>query len=280
MDLRNIFRRMSERLLAEFRLSAEINHAVGKGTFREDAFKSFLIQYLPNRYAVGSGEVISSQNAISGQLDVIIYDPFQCPRLIVKSVARDKIEAQFRTLLKNLAPKPEVLKLTKLLLEESYADRVKNHEKHLSTIRAQIADKETLKSKYMLKLANSDDSELEEMLKTELKANRQKIDQLSAKLQKAGSIDRSFGIVLNTVTEFMANPYQLWEQGNFEQKRGTLRLVFADKIAYSREKGFGITPKTLPFRLLEQNEDQKMVWCTRRDLNPQPLPSEGNTLSN
>jgi hypothetical protein len=38
---------------------------------------------LPNRYAVGSGEVISSQNAISGQLDVIIYDPFQCPRLIV-----------------------------------------------------------------------------------------------------------------------------------------------------------------------------------------------------
>lgn len=83
MDLRNVFRRMSERLMTEFRLSAEINHAVGKGSFREDSFKNFLTQYLPNRYAVGSGEVITAQNAISGQLDVIIYDPFQCPRLII-----------------------------------------------------------------------------------------------------------------------------------------------------------------------------------------------------
>ncbi len=71
MDLKNVFKRMSERLMAEFRLSAEINHAVGKGTFREDAFKTFLKEYLPDRYAVGSGEVISSQNRISGQLDVV-----------------------------------------------------------------------------------------------------------------------------------------------------------------------------------------------------------------
>jgi hypothetical protein len=82
MDLNNIFKEISEQLISEFRKASEVRHSVGKGSLREDAFKNFLKEYLPQRYAIGSGEVISPENKVSGQLDAIIYDPQQCPAFI------------------------------------------------------------------------------------------------------------------------------------------------------------------------------------------------------
>ncbi len=82
MDIRNIFKEVSEQLLSDFRKSAEIRHPGGKGEFREDAFRNFLRVYLPTRYAIGSGEVITAENRVSGELDITIYDPSHCPALI------------------------------------------------------------------------------------------------------------------------------------------------------------------------------------------------------
>lgn len=82
MDIRNIFKEISEQLLSEFRKTAEVNHPGGKGDLREDSFRKFLSDYLPKRYAVGRGEVITPENRVSGELDIVIYDPTHCPALI------------------------------------------------------------------------------------------------------------------------------------------------------------------------------------------------------
>jgi hypothetical protein len=85
VDIRNIFKATSEQLLSEFRKTAEIKHSGGKGDLREDAFRVFLNNYLPKRYAVGRGEVITPENRVSGELDIVIYDPNHCPALITSS---------------------------------------------------------------------------------------------------------------------------------------------------------------------------------------------------
>ena len=82
MDIRNIFHQVSEQLLSEFRKTSEVRHSGGKGSLREDAFRGFLRDYLPTRYAVGRGEVITPENRVSGELDIVIYDPSHCPALI------------------------------------------------------------------------------------------------------------------------------------------------------------------------------------------------------
>lgn len=85
MDVRDIFKEVSEQLLSEFRKSSGVTHAVGKGDLREDAFRDFLVNYLPKRYGVGRGQVVTPDNRISGQLDIVIYDPLHCPRLIASA---------------------------------------------------------------------------------------------------------------------------------------------------------------------------------------------------
>lgn len=82
MDVRKIFKAASDKLMAEFVQSGEIHHQGGKGTLREDAFSDFLSKQLPSRYAVGRGEVINSENFTSGQIDLIIHDPFYCPKIV------------------------------------------------------------------------------------------------------------------------------------------------------------------------------------------------------
>lgn len=82
MDLRKIFEALSLELTAKFQKSMQIKHNGGKGDNREDAFVDFLSDYLPKKYGTGRGEVISSNNDISGELDIVIYDNDHCPLLL------------------------------------------------------------------------------------------------------------------------------------------------------------------------------------------------------
>ncbi|WP_182058326.1 DUF6602 domain-containing protein [Pantoea sp. ME81] len=84
MDIRKIFESISLELTAKFLRTVQVQHSGGKGANREDAFSEFLRDYLPNKYGVGRGEVISPENDISGELDIVIFDKDHCP-LFLKS---------------------------------------------------------------------------------------------------------------------------------------------------------------------------------------------------
>ncbi|MDH2431733.1 hypothetical protein QCD60_04080 [Pokkaliibacter sp. MBI-7] len=84
MDIRKIFEAISLELSAKFQKTIQIKHNGGKGDNREDAFVDFLQEYLPNKYGIGRGEVISPENEISGELDIVIFDKDHCP-LFLKS---------------------------------------------------------------------------------------------------------------------------------------------------------------------------------------------------
>lgn len=84
MDVRKVFEAISLELTANFNKSVQIKHSGGKGSNREDTFVEFLKDYLPGKYGVGRGEVITSENDVSGELDIVIYDKDHCP-LFIKS---------------------------------------------------------------------------------------------------------------------------------------------------------------------------------------------------
>ena len=75
MDTPKVFRHCSKKMLADFDISAEINHEGSKGTYRESALKKFLSEgRLPLRYKIGSGEIVGPAQNVSRQSDHIIYD--------------------------------------------------------------------------------------------------------------------------------------------------------------------------------------------------------------
>ena len=82
-DVRAVFRTFSDTMRAEFDRSAHIPHSTGMGSMREEIVRRFLREYLPSRYAVGQGQIIVATNHTSKQMDVVIFDHANCPRLLV-----------------------------------------------------------------------------------------------------------------------------------------------------------------------------------------------------
>lgn len=75
MEIKKIFNLISQKMMAEFYISAEFNHHGVKGDYREDALKNFLENgKLPKQYKLGNGEIISSYSQTSKQTDLIVYD--------------------------------------------------------------------------------------------------------------------------------------------------------------------------------------------------------------
>ena len=80
------FAKIEENLINNFFRSISISHPGDKGTSREDLLKNFLVDndYLPKKYGVskGSSYVISSSGHKSAQVDLLIYDIMNCPKLL------------------------------------------------------------------------------------------------------------------------------------------------------------------------------------------------------
>lgn len=75
MDAKALFQAVSRRMHADFEVSGQIRHSGSKGAVRENALRKFLENgRLPEKYAVGSGEVVERVRDTSRQCDLIIYD--------------------------------------------------------------------------------------------------------------------------------------------------------------------------------------------------------------
>lgn len=82
MNIYEVYKGLNETLLSKFRTSkGALNHSGGKGSHLETEFKKFLSLRLPDKYAIGSGELLSSKGEVSKQCDVVIYDTFNSPKL-------------------------------------------------------------------------------------------------------------------------------------------------------------------------------------------------------
>jgi hypothetical protein len=82
-DVRAVFKSLSDRMRADFERSSQIQHGTGKGSVREQLVRTFLREQLPAKYAIGQGQIIHPSNRISRQVDVVIYDGNNSPRLLV-----------------------------------------------------------------------------------------------------------------------------------------------------------------------------------------------------
>ena len=51
--------------------------------------------------------------------------------------------------------------------------------------------------------------------------------------------------------QFLANPYEHWENGAIDDRRNVLKLTFATRLAYKRGEGYRIPQIALPFKALE-----------------------------
>jgi hypothetical protein len=85
MKVKNIFQGIAKKMLIDFdEIQSQIAHAGERGGQREQTLRDFLSKYLPKKYSVGTGQVIDKYGNISPQCDVVVYDAFNCPLILIE----------------------------------------------------------------------------------------------------------------------------------------------------------------------------------------------------
>jgi hypothetical protein len=97
-------------------------HAGEYGTYREELIKRWLRMYIPKRFDISSGFIINSENKISTQCDIVIYDRDNTPQ----------IESQER---QRFFPAETVAIVIEVKSDIKSAAELNNHLKKLSEIK-------------------------------------------------------------------------------------------------------------------------------------------------
>jgi len=80
---------------------------------------------------------------------------------------------------------------------------------------------------------------------------------LKEKIARVEHPSVNFETALDETFEYLKYPYAKWDRGDINDKRLVLKLVFAEKLVYDREKGFETAILVLPLRVFELNAVSK-----------------------
>lgn len=82
--LKEIFDNLENSLYSD--MSIKIEHNLEDGKYREYLVKKVLEKIIPSKYSITNGFIIDSDNNISQEMDVIIYDKSYVPPFLMKHI--------------------------------------------------------------------------------------------------------------------------------------------------------------------------------------------------
>jgi site-specific DNA recombinase len=178
-----------------------------------------------------------------------------------KSVNRDVVESKFLGILKGIKPRQEVLDYTKARLVRRWDKKVselhlvqKAKEDKLESVRKDIKE-------YSFAAVRAENAQIRKVYEDRLKELVAEELLLAEKADNTRFKKISFGTAIEMVFDNLKNPYERWIKGDLSDRRLLLKLVFSDRLAYSKKDGFGTAKLSLPLKVFEVVSTSSNVGC-------------------
>ncbi|MBM1556225.1 recombinase family protein [Sulfitobacter mediterraneus] len=167
-----------------------------------------------------------------------------------KSIRREKIEGEFEALLGELTPSANLFAMAFEMFRDLWQARLKSAEDEKQSMRRQLSQMERKAAQILDRLIDTDSDTLITAYEARLREMEEQKTFLTEKIAKCGQPLAPFEQVYRTAFDFLANPSKLWASERFEDKRAVLKLVFADRLPYTRNQGYRTAKTSLPFKAL------------------------------
>lgn len=169
-----------------------------------------------------------------------------------KSIRKEKMEAEFETLLLELKPSRELFFTALDMFRELWNDRQGKSADEIIALKQELSQIDVRVGQFLDRIISTDSPRVITAYEQQIeKLEGQKIE-LQEKVKNCGRPVQDFEEAFQTPLEFLANPHRLWTSDNPEDRRLVLRMVFATKLPYGKECGFQTPETTRPFAVLQQ----------------------------
>jgi DNA invertase Pin-like site-specific DNA recombinase len=185
-----------------------------------------------------------------------------------KSVKRDTVESAFEGMLTKLTPRPELLNLFSKIFRKRWNEaESKAHEGRAAFKReASLIEKKI--GQILDKIVESESRSVIARLESEVEKLELEKLVLDGKVSSCGTVATDYDATFRTAFEFIANPWNLWSNGTFEDKRIVLNLTLGSHLEYDWNEGVRTAELSLPFRLLQDVCDQEKVMAGNTGFEP------------
>ncbi len=188
-----------------------------------------------------------------------------------KSIPRENIEGGLGEILKKIRPYKEVLDLTKEVALDIWNERTLDTKQAEMEIEKEITNINVETERIVERITKTDNEVV-------IGAYEKKIEELTNKKllfeERKGKPNLYSGVdfetALDEVFGYIENPYKMWANGIFEDKRLVLRMVFTEHLVYNKKSGFETASFSLPITLFQQsaNSNSLLVDPGRIELPP------------
>jgi site-specific DNA recombinase len=203
------------------------------------------------------------------------YGYYQCQKKgcdeYGKSIKKDEIEKRFEAILKDLTPPKDLFDMAQAMFKDHYDQRARKRHQEIFEIKRQKTDIERKINSYLDRIIEAENSSV-------IKAYEGKVQELELqkavmeeKIANCGRALPNFADHSRAALQLLRNPYELWAEGQFADRRNVLRLCFTTKLIYDKNEGYRTAQKALPFRALEGLNDPKSDMVRLGGLEP-PRP--------
>ena len=167
-----------------------------------------------------------------------------------KSIPRDKVEGEFTDIVRSLQPTEKLFEGAVRFFKLAWDQRAAQHHEKQKTLEMDAVRIEKKIEQLLDRIIESENASV-------ISAYEQKIAKLekekllaAEKLSKSSKPRRGFDDLFELAIEFLSNPWKLWVSDSLTDKQTVLRLAFARRLSYHREKGFSNPEFTMPFKAL------------------------------
>ena len=185
-----------------------------------------------------------------------------------KNTRRAIIEEEFETLLDDITPSPAMLELTKAIIKDVHGIKVRQFKSHQTRLEQQVKQLQTKQDNLIDQMADANISSVRQAMMERIHKIADELTLMREEAISASQIDTSLEGAVGTVLDFMEKPRRLWDNGTLDDKHLVLRLTFAKKLRWNRERGFGTADLTLPFSVIAGLETSKSGMVEHSGVEP------------
>jgi site-specific DNA recombinase len=200
------------------------------------------------------------------------YPYYLCPRRECssygKSIRREKMEGEFETLLKSLTPSESLFRVASMMFKDLWDSRSQRAATEAKALKAELVKVEKQVDQLLERILEAKVPSVIQAYENRIQSlEAQKVD-IAEKMRDAGRPKNTYAGSLRTALAFLANPWNLWGSGQLELRKTVMKLVFSERLVYSREDGFRTAKTTLPFNMLAMISGEKKEMARPTGIEP------------
>lgn len=178
-----------------------------------------------------------------------------------KGIPREKIEGEFLKILKTAKPQAHTLKLIEKVILDIWKKKSKEATQRYKKIQRR-KEEAMLESKDCIeRIARLKNPLTIKAYERKINTLEKELNELEQKMLNLNPKNFNFGTAWELVRNFIKNPVNIWQNGQYTQKQLVLNLVFAEPLEFDYNSGFGTANFSLPFEIFLKkcNKDFQVV---------------------